>query len=295
MLPRGKVTLAVSPRCRGSFGAHDDDVGVDVVARGQQVAQDAAAIGFLPPVDDAAERLAGDGETTFLQQSELAQVDHHLGDAAGQVDVGRGMPDGAVGQGVDQARHLAAKRGPVVDRGSANFRGVGDGGDVQEQVGRAAEGGVDGHGIAKGCIREDVLRVDAAGLQVGDSAGGAACHFEPERLARGGERGVRQRHAQALADDLRGGGRAEELTAAAGAGAGAATGVGCLLQGQFAVGEASADRLDAASVLAVERCEHDAAGNQDGGQVVDPGEAHHHRWQALVAGGDAEDAAAGRK
>ena len=54
-----------------------------------------------------------------------------------------------------------------------------------------------------------------------------------------------------LGDDLRGGRRAEELAAAAGRRAGAAAELGGLLERDLAVGEARADRLDLAGVLAV--------------------------------------------
>ena len=54
-----------------------------------------------------------------------------------------------------------------------------------------------------------------------------------------------------LADDLRGGRRAEELAAAAGRGAGAAAELGGFFQRSLAVREARADRLDLARVLAV--------------------------------------------
>ena len=83
----------------------------------------------------------------------------------------------------------------------------------------------------------------------------------------GDERGVRQRQAERLADDLRRGRRAEELAAAAGAGAGPAAQLGRLSQRELAVREAGADRLDLAGVLAVER----------GEQVTPPGTRTHGR------------------
>ena len=101
-----------------------------------------------------------------------------------------------------------------------------------------------------------------------DGAGGAPGHVEPDRLARRGERGVGQGHAEGLGDDLRGRGGAEELAAAAGAGAGAAAQFGGLLERDLAVGEAGADGLDLAGVLALLGRQRDAAGDEDAGQVA---------------------------
>ena len=106
------------------------------------------------------------------------------------------------------------------------------------------------------------------------------------------QRGVGQRHAERFADDLRGGGGAEELAAAAGRGAGAAEDFGGGFESHLAVGEAGAGGLDLAGVFAFFGEQGDAAGNQHAGQVARGGEGHHHGGEALVAGGDAEDAAA---
>ena len=93
-------------------------------------------------------------------------------------------------------------------------------------------------------------RGDAARFAAQERAGGLHRHVEPDRLARGGQGGVGDRQTQGFADDLAGGGGAEELAPAARAGAGAAAQVGGLLQRDLAVGEAHAQRLDLAGVFA---------------------------------------------
>ena len=98
------------------------------------------------------------------------------------------------------------------------------------------------------------------------------------------------RQPEGLGDDLRRGGGPEELAAAAGAAAGPATELGGLGQRQLAVGEAGPDRLDLAGVLAVAGRQRDAAGDEHRGQMLRPRQGHHHRRQALVAGGDAQHA-----
>jgi len=66
------------------------------------------------------------------------------------------VPDRPVGQGIDEPWHPAVDGHPVLDGGPPQPGVVGDGGDVQQQVGRAAEGGVDDHRVAHGGVREDV-------------------------------------------------------------------------------------------------------------------------------------------
>ena len=110
-----------------------------------------------------------------------------------------------------------------------------------------------------------------------EGAGGAAGHVEPDRLAGGRERGVRQREAERFADDLRGGRGAEELAAAAGRGAGAAAHLGGVFERDLVLGEARADGLHLAGVLAVFGQQRDAAGDEHAGQRPAGGERHHHR------------------
>ena len=64
----------------------------------------------------------------------------------------------AVGQDAHQPRDPAVDLVPVVDGRPGQARGEGDRGDVQEQVGRAAERGVDRHGVADGAVGQDVAR-----------------------------------------------------------------------------------------------------------------------------------------
>src|SRR3989442_6060797 len=52
---------------------------------------------------------------TTLFRSHAAQVQHHLGHAAGHEDLHGGMTARAVGQGIDQARRGAIHADPVLD------------------------------------------------------------------------------------------------------------------------------------------------------------------------------------
>ena len=116
-LPRGNVTVEVRPRSARRLGAHDDVVGIDAVALAQQArAARRRRSDLLHQSSDAAERFAGHGQAGQIEQAESAQVQHHLGHAAGQEDAHRRMADRAVGQRIDQARHPAVDGGPVLDR-----------------------------------------------------------------------------------------------------------------------------------------------------------------------------------
>src|SRR5258706_719790 len=118
---------------------------------------------------------------------------HHFGYSAGEEDANRRVADWAVGQRIDEAWDAAVDVDPVVNTGTSEAGGVGDGGDVQEEVGRAAECGVDGHGVADRGGSEDVVGFDAALFEILQGSGGAGGDVEPDGLAGGSEGGVGQR------------------------------------------------------------------------------------------------------
>ena len=110
---------------------------------------------------------------------------------------------------------------------------------------------------------------------------------------RTGQRRVGQGQAQRLADHLDGGGRAQELAAAAGRAAGAAAELGGLVQRRSRRGRSGRRSIWTLPV----------SSPSVGGSVTPPGtstqgrsrqagQGHHHRRQALVAGGHAEHALA---
>ncbi len=142
---------------------------------------------------------------------------------------------------------------------------MGDGGQVQDEVGGTAEGRVRHHGVAQRGFGDDVADRDAARFEFQRRARGAARHVEPDRVAGGRQRAVRERHAKRFADHLRCGGRAQELAAAAGRSAGATSGAGGFFERDLAVSEAHADGLHAGRILAGGGQQGDASGHQHGG------------------------------
>ena len=147
------------------------------------------------------------------------------------------------------------------------------------------------HRVLDRRVGQDVLHRDAALLERHQRTRRAARHVEPDRVARGRERRVAERHAERFADDLRGRRGAEELTAAAGRCAGATAEFGRLLERELAVDEPHANRLHPSGIVAFEREERDAAGDEHAGQVMGRRERHHHGRQPFVAGCHTEDAA----
>ena len=85
-------------------------------------------------------------------------MEHHFRHATGEEHAHGRMVDWAVGKNADEARHDGIDPDPVIDRRQGNAGGVGEGGDVEEEICRAAEGGVDHHRVAQGSGRDDVSR-----------------------------------------------------------------------------------------------------------------------------------------
>src|SRR5271157_2747043 len=136
----GKGDGGSEPARAGAIRVHDDVIGIDAVIFEQNAAQGSAAFGLLPPIENGVELFSGDGEDAGLEQAGAAQMQHDFGHASGQKDLHGGMHLRAVGKGIDQAGDLAVDARPVIHCGAAQAGGVGDGGDVENQVGGSAEG-----------------------------------------------------------------------------------------------------------------------------------------------------------
>ena len=169
---------------------------------------------------------------------------------------------------------------PVGDAHAGASGGVGYGGGVEQQVGRASAGGVDDHGVPEGGVGENVPGEHAALLGHDQGAGGSAGYVQPGAGAGGRESGVGYGESEALGYDLGCSGGAEELASAARRGAGAAAYVLGVFERYLALGEARAYGLDHAGVLAVFGGEGDAAGDDYDGSVAHSGYGHHHGGQA---------------
>ena len=221
----------------------------------QALAQPLAALAGLPPVEDSRQRLAGDGQAPTRRAGRASRRwSITSGTPPARKTRTVGWSTGPLGRTLDQPRDLDVDVVPVVDGRPAQAGGEGDRGDVQQQVRRAAERGVDDHRVADGGVGEDVAR------------GRARC-VEPDAARRAERRAMSSQigwpegasaecgsdRPSASATTCDGGGGAEELAAAAGAGAGPAAELGGLLERELAVGEAGADGLDLAGVLALAR------------------------------------------
>ena len=277
------------------FGRHDDVIRIDPVLLLQPLADQPPPVGRAPPVQDLSQGRTRRGEHVFVQQARLPQVQHHLRDPAGEEGDHRGMPRGTVRQHVHQPGRPAVDPFPVLHRGTAQAGGVGDGRDMQQQVGGTPEGGMDRHGILESFFGQDPLHALPFGVEPHQRPGGPARHVGPDGLARWRERAVGQRESEGLPDHLRRGRRAQELAAAARRRTGTATHVRRVFQGDLTVGVPRADRLDLARVLALFRRQRNAARHQYARQVMGSRQRDHHGGQPLVARRHADHAAARRQ
>ena len=250
----------------------------------------------LPLVEEVVPRPAHHRAGAAVQEAEPPEVEHHLGDAAGQEDADGRVVLRPVRQGVDEARHGPVHPPPVgggrthAARPRARPRARGSGGSSSRRTRRArasrsrARPGVRTSASVRpsrhcSCTACAVRRATSSQIGCPDGASAACGTVSPKRLR----------------DDLSSRGGAEELAAAAGAGARAAAEVGRLLERHEPVREAGAERLHGAGVLPAARGQRDPARNHRPGQLAEGGERHRHRRQALVAGADGDHAPARRQ
>ncbi len=264
--PRGNVTVLVRPRSRALAGGRITSSGSIPSASNRRSrrrlrrslesqASSTAPTGF---------KVAVRADSSIRPRSR--RCDHDLRHTAGQIGADGGVIGRAVGQNAHEPGDAEVDLVPVLDRGPGQPRRERDGGNVQEQVGRASERGVDRHGVVHGLRGENLLEGNALLHLVPKHAGRPSRHVLPDRLARGSQGRVRHGHAECLGHDLRGGGGAEELAAATGRGAGPATQLGGLLEAQLSMHEPHADRLDLAGVLAPFGRQGNASGDDQGRQ-----------------------------
>ena len=145
---------------------------------------------------------------------------------------------------------------------------MGNGGQMQQQVGGTAKGRMHHHGVFNGLVGDDILDGDAFFQQAHHGLGRLTAHFHPHRFARGGKGRMRQGQTKAFGHNLRGSGSAKELAAATSGTAGAAAKAGSILKAQFVVGIARADGLHLAEVFAVGGGQGRAAKHHHAGQVA---------------------------
>ena len=214
-MPAGKHTVEVMPFSPSAVGRRDDVVGIDAVGVEQAFAHAGPALARLPFVEHVVPGAAEHRTCARVQEAETAQVEHHLGNAAGEEDPHRGMVPGAVREGVDEARDGTVDTTPVLDARAREPRRVRDRGNVDEEVRRAAEGRVHQHRVLDRLLRDDLVERTAGRDLSVHRLRRTRSDVQPDRLARRGERCVRHGQAKRLGDDLRGRGSAEKLAAAA--------------------------------------------------------------------------------
>ena len=74
------------------------------------------------------------------------------------------MVGGSIGHHADQAGRAAVNSNPILHRGPTETGRMGDGRNVQQQVGRTTEGRMDGHRIAQRGVGQHCARGQAGRL-----------------------------------------------------------------------------------------------------------------------------------
>ena len=139
--------MRVRPFARARPGGEITSSGSTPSALGEPARRRARRSLCSHPSSSVAERAPAHGARVRVQQAERAQVEHHLGHAAGEEDPHGRVVARPVGQHVDEPGDGPVDPAPVVDGRPRQARRVGDRRDVQQQVRRAAEGGVDDHRV----------------------------------------------------------------------------------------------------------------------------------------------------
>ena len=222
-------------------------------------------------------------------------MEHHLRDTPGQENLDRGMVARPIGEGVHEAGRASIDPVPILDPGRLQTGGVGDGRNVEQQVGGAPERGMDQHGVLQGCRGQDPGQGQSPFPEPHERQGRPPGRVQPDRLARRTQGRVRQGHSQSLGHHLRRGRSSQKLASPARRGAGPAP-HGCgVLQADESVGETGADGLHRSRIFPVGGRQRDAAGDDDSRQPGTARQRHEHGRQSLVASSDPQDALSSRE
>ena len=174
----------------GGFGVHDHVIRVDAILRKENVAHPLTPFTALPFVEQTIQMAPMNGQRIKAQQPQFAQMEHYLRHAAGHKDLHRGVADRPIRQGINQPRHQGVDPLPVGNGGAGQASRIGDGRNMEQQIGAAAKGRVNNHRVMQGIFGQNVFRLQSTGLQVHEGRSRTAGHVEPDRLTRGRQRRV---------------------------------------------------------------------------------------------------------
>ena len=145
----------------GQGGRQDHRIRIHTVQLLQSLTEHRPTLGPRPRLEGVTKPIPRGRQRLEVEQPEISQVQHHLGHAARQEGPHRGMVGGSIGHHAHEAGRAAVNGDPIVHRGSAKACRMGDGRDVQQQVGRTAKGRMDGHRITQRGVGQDRPRGQA--------------------------------------------------------------------------------------------------------------------------------------
>ena len=138
----------------GQGGRQDHRIRIHTVQFLQSLAEYRSTLGPRPGIQGLTKPIPRGRQRLEVEQPEISQVQHHLGHAACQEGPHRGMVGGSIGHHAHEAGRAAVNGDPIIHRGSAKAGRMGDGRDVQQQVGRTTKGRMNGHRIAQRGVGE---------------------------------------------------------------------------------------------------------------------------------------------
>ena len=171
--------------------------------------------------------------------------------------------------------------------------GVGNRGNVQKKVSRAAHGGMDHHRTTDRGFGENVLDPYSVLAHFYDCPSRVAGKIGPDVKTARSQGGMRKGETHCLGDSLGSGSCTEELATPTWGRTRLASKVLSLFKVDQPFGEACTEGLNSPCVFTLFRGKCDPAGDDDSGQVARKlakgRDEHRHRGEALVASRDSED------
>ncbi|MNI17235.1 hypothetical protein D3C73_706000 [compost metagenome] len=269
-------------------GTHNDGIRINAIRLTQAGSHILPSLRGFPPVQVFSKRPACYRPHRIVNQSQPAQMQHHLRNTSSQKYPDRRMWNRTVRQHTDQARYPAIDGIPVLDGWNAQAGGMGDGRQMEQQIRGPSKRRMNYHCIRDCLAGQDILHDYSAMLHMQKRAGRLTAHILPYRLSRRSQSGMGNRHAKRLGNHLGRRGGPQELAPAAGSCAGPASEVRRLFQRQLTIAESGPDALYFTGILPVNRGQRDSTRHNNPRQLPHTCQGHHHCRQPFITGGYTE-------
>ena len=164
--------------------------------------QPAPPLGVLPPVKILAEGRPRHRQHILMQKSSFAEMEHYLWHTARHEGKDCRIVDRTDRQNAHQARYFLVDARPVGNRRYMAACCMSNRGEMQQKIGRSAEGRMHRHCVLDCLVRQDVLCRNAARSEFHHSACRRTSNFPPDLFARWSECRMGQCESKPLSDHL---------------------------------------------------------------------------------------------